>query len=123
MYCFIALFMLLFMGEPLFALHENYIVAGPVPFNPNRQVLNILYEPGAPAHIDPDQLKVEIFDINGDLVFEGQRSGGTVLPFTWSGRNMGGRMVHPGMYIIKLTVENTGTGAFGRRIIRIVVAR
>ncbi|HPA71381.1 MAG: hypothetical protein KBA61_05340 [Spirochaetes bacterium] len=120
MYCFIALLAVLFAGEPLFALSAHRIVAWPVPFNPNRQTLTINYEPGFTPTAIPNLVKVEIFDINGDLVYEGQAGG---LPYSWSGRNMGGRMVHPGMYIIKLTVENTGTGAFGRRIIRIVVAR
>jgi len=106
-------------AAPLLALNEGRIVAWPVPFNPSRQVLTINYAPDATPGA-PNRVKLEIFDINGDRVYEGEYTG---LPITWGGRNMSGRMVHPGMYIIKLTVENTTTGKLGRRIIRIVVAR
>jgi hypothetical protein len=118
----IPILLVVFISVPLLALNEGRIVAWPVPFNPSRQVLTIDYAPDATPGA-PNRVKMEIFDINGDRVYEGEYTGSNPLPISWGGRNMSGRMVHPGMYIIKLTVENTGTGKLGRRIIRIVVAR
>ena len=115
----VAVLAVLSISLPAGALNEGGIVAWPVPFNPSRQVLTINYAPETTPGA-PNRVKMEIFDINGDKVYEGEYTG---LPISWGGRNMSGRMVHPGMYIIKLTVENTGTGQLGRRIIRIVVAR
>ena len=120
MYRFIVLFAVLFACAPLFALNAERIVAWPVPFNPSRQTLTINYEPGFTPSVSPNRVRMEIFDINGDKVFEGEYPG---LAISWGGRNMNGRMVHPGMYIIKLLVEDTNSGRLNRRIIRIVVAR
>lgn len=116
----IAAFAVLAVAERLSALNADRIVAWPVPFNPSRQVLTIDFEPGSTTYAH-DSVKIEIFDINGDRVYEGQYS--HAMPVRWGGRNMSGTMVHPGMYIIKVTVEDSATGGLGRRIIRIVVVR
>jgi len=116
-----ALLAVLAVVYPAAALNEDGIAAWPVPFNPSRQTLTIDYAPEATKDTPaPDRIKLEIFDINGDLVYEGQYSG---LPVIWNGRNMSGIMVHPGLYMLKLRVEQSALGTLGRRIIRIVVVR
>ncbi len=116
-----ALLSIVVFTRPAASLNENGISAWPVPFNPSRQTLTIDYAPGeakdTPA---PDRIRIEIFDINGDLVYEGSYA---ALPIIWNGRNMSGLMVHPGLYILKLRVEQSELGTLGRRIIRIVVLR
>lgn len=103
----------------LYALNANNIIAYPVPFYPRIQTMKIGYDPAVAADA-VDQIKIEIFDINGDLVLERTMS---VLPYIWNGRNGSGRMVGAGMYIVKVTVENTATGEHGVKIIRILVNR
>jgi len=94
----------------------KYVVAYPVPFNPRSNVLTIGY-PSSHSGVTSYNVKVEIFDINGDRVAEKKRS---LLPLKWNGRNSGGRMVKPGMYILKVTLEND-EGDYGKKIIRILV--
>lgn len=111
----------LLVSGQLFSLNAERIVAWPVPFNPSRHMLTVDYAPGAvkdtPA---PDRIQMTVFDINGDRVFEGTYS---ALPVYWNGRNTGGNTVHPGMYIIRLVVEQVPLGTLERRVIRIVVVR
>ncbi len=100
----------------LFAIDMDKIVAYPVPFNPKKTVLKIdnPSSPGASTHT----IHVEIFDINGDLV---TRKNSSSLPVIWNGRNNSGRYVRPGMYIIKVEAENSTTGDYGKKNIRILV--
>lgn len=113
--------LLLMCSGQLFSLSADRIVAWPVPFNPSRQMLTVDYAPDAvkdsPA---PDRIQMTIFDINGDRVFDGTYS---ALPIYWNGRNTSGNTVHPGMYIIRLVVEQVSLGTLERRVIRIVVVR
>ncbi|HPJ36826.1 MAG TPA: FlgD immunoglobulin-like domain containing protein [Spirochaetota bacterium] len=81
--------------------------------------MKIGYDPAVTADA-VNRVKIEIFDINGDLVLDREYSS---LPVIWNGRNGSGRMVGAGMYIIKVTVEKTDTGEHGVRIIRILVNR
>lgn len=100
----------------LFAIDMDKIVAYPVPFNPKKTVLKIdnPSSPGASTHT----IHVEIFDINGDLV---TRKNSSSLPVLWNGRNNSGRHVKPGMYIIKVEAEDSTTGDYGKKNIRILV--
>lgn len=90
------------------------IIACPVPFNPKKEALQIGDVKGT---ITGDMMEVEIFDINGDSVFKRTVATDT---FNWSGYNSRGKMVRPGMYIIRVIIE-TGTGGRGEKIIRILV--
>ena len=103
----------------VFALNANNIIAYPVPFNPRIQTMKIGYDPAVTADA-VNRVKIEIFDINGDLVLDREYSS---LPVIWNGRNGSGRMVGAGLYIIKVTVEKTDTGEHGVKIIRILVNR
>jgi hypothetical protein len=117
----IAIIFVLFIANALFSLNVERIVAWPVPFNPSRHMLTIDYAPDAvrdsPA---PDRIQMTVYDINGDKVFEGTYSS---LPIAWNGRNASGNTVHPGMYIVRLVVEQVSQGSLARRVIRIVVVR
>lgn len=117
----IGVMLFVLISGQLFSLNAERIVAWPVPFNPARHMLTVDYAPGAvkdtPA---PDRIQMTVFDINGDRVFEGAYS---ALPIYWNGRNTSGNTVHPGMYIIRLAVEQLSLGTLERRVIRIVVVR
>ncbi|MCX7678404.1 MAG: hypothetical protein N2316_04220 [Spirochaetes bacterium] len=104
-----------------YALNASRIVAWPVPFNPNRHFLTIDYAPESQRDVPaPDKIQMTIFDVNGDRVFESWYSS---LPIYWYGRNTEGKVVHPGMYIIRLVVEQSSLGTLERRTIRIAVIR
>jgi hypothetical protein len=114
-----AVLLLAYQPGNVFALNANNIIAYPVPFNPRIQIMNVGYDPAVTPDA-VDRVKVEIFDINGDSVLEREYSS---LPVIWNGRNGSGRMVGAGMYIIKVTIENSTTGEHGVKIIRILVNR
>lgn len=100
-------------------LNVHNIIAYPVPFNPRIQVLKIGYKPSVPPDT-VDTVTIEVFDINGDSVFLREYSS-LNNPVIWNGYNNSGKRVKPGLYIIKVTVENSQSGERGLRIIRIVV--
>ena len=59
--------------------------------------------------------------INGDRVFGRTYSEMGATGIKWSGRNTKGDYVRPGMYILKLVLENYSTGEYKKKIIRILV--
>lgn len=95
---------------PLNAYDMNNVIAYPVPFNPVKGTLKI-------ANPDSYIIEVNIYDINGDLVCT---KTGNVNPVIWNGRDSSGRYVKPGLYIIKVTAENS-SGDYGKKTIRILV--
>ena len=95
-------------------LDMSGVIACPVPFNPKKVPLQI---GDIKNTISGDTMDVQIFDINGDTVFKRTVSSDT---FNWSGYNSRGKMVKPGMYIIRVRIE-TNAGSHGERIIRILV--
>ncbi len=99
-------------------LNMDGVVAYPVPFNPNTQTLKIENKGSV---ITVNSVKVEIYDINGDRVLTRNYSGLGLNDIIWNGRNGSGRKVKPGLYIIKITAEDSASGDFGRKIIRILV--
>ena len=102
-----------------FSLDAKNIVAYPVPFNTKiHQNLRIGFKPGVISYI-VDKVKIEICDINGDTVFNGEYL--TLDSVRWNGRNKKGKRVKPGLYIIKVSIENTGRGEYGSKIIRILI--
>ncbi|HQP47839.1 MAG TPA: FlgD immunoglobulin-like domain containing protein [Spirochaetota bacterium] len=115
-----AVLLLAYQPGNVFALNANNIIAYPVPFNPRIQTMKIGFTSGTAETVD--RVKIEIFDINGDVVLEREYS--SLAPAViWNGRNGSGRMVGAGMYIIKVTVEKSDTGEHGVKIIRILVNR
>ncbi|MBN2038546.1 MAG: T9SS type A sorting domain-containing protein [Spirochaetes bacterium] len=105
----------------IFALDMDDIVAYPVPFNPGiHNNLRIGYKPGVTSTDPVNKIKIEIFDINGDTVLTREY---TSLNAVWNGRNSKGKLVKSGMYIIKVSMENINTGAYGQKMIRILVNR
>lgn len=88
------------------------IVAGPVPFNPKKDFKLNIYNP------DSHTLEINIYDINGDLVCT---KSGSSNPVIWNGRDESGKYVKPGLYIIKIITDDTLTGNYGKKIIRILV--
>lgn len=116
-----AVLLLAYQPGNVFALNANNIIAYPVPFNPRIQTMKIGYDPAVTPDA-VDRVKIEIFDINGDVVLEREYS--SLAPAViWNGLNGSGRMVGAGMYIIKVTVEKSDTGEHGVKIIRILVNR
>ncbi len=116
---FLSFLLIMFHRGEIYPLNMDNIIAYPVPFNPNIQVLKIGYKPAVPPDT-VDKVTIEIFDINGDTVFLRKYSS-LNNPAIWNGYNNSGKKVKPGLYIIKITIENTQTGARGQKIIRIVV--
>jgi hypothetical protein len=94
-----------------FALDMNGVIAFPVPYNPARGPMTIRVPVG-------DSIKIQIYDINGDPVYDKSGSNGDNL---WSGRNNSGRKIKPGLYIIKVTAEDSTSGDYGKKLIRILV--
>jgi hypothetical protein len=106
-------------SDMLMALDTGRLIAYPVPYNPKRGARVLTFGFGdAVGEISNLHVKVEIFDINGDLVFK--RSYGS-LPAVWNGYNARGNLVKPGLYIVKIDVEDTMTHSQGKKIIRVLV--
>lgn len=108
------------VGGALYAdVDMSKIHAYPVPYNPKKN--------GAPKTITftgfsnaACSVKMEVFDINGDPVVT--RTFSSAANVRWNARNISGKLVSPGMYIVKLSVEDDGTGDFGKKIIRVLIA-
>jgi len=119
--------MLLLFTVPAGSQSYNYnkLIAYPVPFKPRvHQKLTVGWgnpEPGP----QNGNIKMQIYDINGDTVLNRNISS---LPYYWNGRNGSGRMVSPGLYILKIEVEDLrpapgddGYKKYSKKIIRIIV--
>jgi len=110
---FIIILMIL-ISQAIYALDMTGIIAYPVPFNPQKTKLKIGY---APPAVGSHLIKVAIHDINGDLVI---KKTGNAFPVIWNGRNSSGKFVKPGLYIVKVEVDDD-TGDYGKKVIRILV--
>ena len=99
-----------------FSLDTDKVIAYPVPFNPKKHSLSVMDKSAAP--LAASMIMMEIYDINGDLVFS--RRYASLEAVKWNGRNDSGVMVKPGLYIIKLEIEDS-SGGYGKKLIRIVV--
>jgi len=86
------------------------VFAYPVPFKPSvHSELTI-------QNLSTDPIVCSVYDINGDLVRTIKSTGNA----TWNGRNGSGRVVKPGLYIIKVEIEGDN-GNYGKKMIRIIV--
>ncbi len=88
------------------------VIAYPVPFKPSVHSSLTIDNPST------DPIVCSVYDINGDLV-RTIKSSGTDKVF-WNGRNGSGRLVKPGLYIIKVEIEGSD-GNYGKKMIRIIV--
>ena len=109
----ICLFAALTLGVNLYAVDMKDVIAAPVPFNPNTHTLSIMNLPNY------DSFTLEVYDVAGDRAVV--RTYTVPANVKWNGRNNSGRLVRPGMYILKITARDTVTDAFGRKTIRILV--
>jgi hypothetical protein len=118
LFTFPAVLSFLIYTDIAFPINISDVIAYPVPFNPKiHKNLNIAKKPGHDAGII-NKVKIEIFDINGDQVLSGNYSN---IPVLWNGRNDKGKLVGPGLYIIKVILENSTTGEYKQKIIRILI--
>ena len=105
------------MGSLAFAIDMSGVFAYPVPFNPKKWPA-IKFDKGTLP--TGNVVKMEVFDINGDSVIT--RTFSSISAALWNARNEKGKLVSPGMYIIKISIEDTSTGDFGKKIIRVLIA-
>jgi len=106
---------ILLMSHVVYAFDLKNVAAYPVPFNPQKHNRITVDVPG--SSLGAHNVKVAVYDINGDLVLE---KTGSAFPFYWNGRNSTGRFVKPGLYILKIEVDDEN-GDYGKKIIRILV--
>lgn len=105
---------ILAFSNAAYAYDMKNIAAYPVPFNPQKKVLTI----GTPGQTSsPHTIRMEIYDINGDLVI---KKSGSQIPFVWNGRNSSGRYVKPGLYLLKIEIDDEN-GDYGKKVVRILV--
>ena len=103
----ICLITVITVSNTSYCFDMSQVYAYPVPFKPDKHQLLNINAPAATA------VKCSVFDINGDTVrtFSGKK---------WNGRNGKGRKVNPGLYIIKVEIDD-GSGNYGKKMIRIIV--
>ncbi len=104
------------MTAGILASVTSGIIAYPVPYNPDRGVMRIDDKSGTLSAVQ--RVEVTVFDINGDRVFNRAYPG--FAGVSWNGRNRSGDKVSPGLYMVKVEVEDAG-GYRGSKIIRILV--
>lgn len=99
--------------------------AYPVPFNPKKSSAKAITIDFSSASLSvPCQIKMSVYDINGDSVCS--RSFSFSKPdelnglVKWNGRNDSGKLVGQGLYIIRLEVEES-SGAYSEKNIRVVI--
>ncbi len=116
----IAIALLFFVSGDIYALSTKNLIAYPVPFNPKKGSVKYITIGNSPsvAALSVDRIVIEVFDINGDPVVKKEFSSSEAR---WNGRNDNGRLVKPGLYIIRITAENTTTGDFGKKLIRVLI--
>lgn len=104
----IVVFSIFLCTSAAYSFDMSQVYAYPVPFIPGKHQQLTINTPGGATTI-----KCNVYDINGDIV---RSFSGTI----WNGRNGKGRQVKPGLYIIKVEIED-GSGNYGKKMIRIIV--
>jgi hypothetical protein len=99
------------------AAGKDRLIAYPVPLSPATQTMKLHYGSTDPSGI----IMVEIFDVNGEKVFS--RSYSALSQFAWKGYTNKGKHAGAGLYIVKVRMENTSTGAVSTDTVRILVKR
>jgi fibro-slime domain-containing protein len=102
------------------ATTQIIISAGPSPFNPEKEKLNIIIDPLVKSkNIASISAEIAIFDGLGTLILKHiEQSTGKIL-FPWNGTNQKGRVVGNGSYLIlvKATDQKTNQTRFEQRLI------
>ena len=111
---------LIITADSILAFSINQIIAYPVPFNPKKgdRLLYIGYRGKTTVTPGTLKVKVDIYDINGDKV---KHKTTNQTPVKWNGYNDKGNLVKPGLYIIKIDIEDLDTGQQRKKIIRILI--
>ena len=128
---FSVFFICFFMGSLVFAdIDMSGVHAYPVPYNPKKSSAKVIQFKGWPSSVTGTvSLKMEVFDINGDKVVS--RTFTSLSAAQWNARSEKGKLVSPGMYIIKLSLDAPNTLSpptipsdenFGKKIIRVLIA-
>ncbi len=112
-YKILIIFIIIF-SQTAYSLDLKDLAAYPVPFNPQKKTLTIDNPSGT---LGSHKVTVSIYDINGDEVITKTLSS---FPVKWNGRNSSGRCVKPGLYILKIEVDDD-SGEYGKKIIRILI--
>ena len=105
----------------LYGLNANDIIAYPVPFNPKTKTLTIGTSTANSIQLSglDYSVNVSIYDINGDLIIKKSTSGTKIM---WNGRNRSGRIVKPGLYILKVELESESNPSdYIKKMFRILV--
>lgn len=111
---FFLIFSFILFSTAVYAYDASLIKAYPVPFNPKVSgVMRI----DVPAGY---RVSFIVFDFNGDMVTK-RTFTSAASSVSWNGRNNRGSVVKPGLYIIKVVVENDADGDYGKKMIRILV--
>ncbi len=97
---------------------DDKIIIYPVPFNPHSQLLKIRYN-DTPIPV-VDKVVINIYDINGDDVFNGEFDS-LDNPIIWNGRNNSGKITDAGEYNIKITATNSQTGYYYSCLINFII--
>ena len=105
------------MPVSVYPLDTGKIYAYPVPFNPKKGVLTVRSENA----LTLSSVKMTVYDINGDKVFSRTYAAMDTAGLKWSGRNSKGNYVKPGLYILKLVLEDDSTGGYKKELIRVLV--
>ncbi len=107
------LLFLFFSVSLLHAVDIKSVVAYPVPFDPRKGTLTIDYPDSGGSVVPGNNVKVTVFDINGDTVT-------VVNGIIWNGRRSNGEYVKPGLYILKVEISDKD-GGYWKKLIRILV--
>ncbi|HEX2956177.1 MAG TPA: fibro-slime domain-containing protein [Chitinispirillaceae bacterium] len=85
--------------------------AGPSPFVPGREVVNITVDPTVRSRNEIDiYAHIFIFDPLGNCIFDKDSRSNKLIPFQWNGINRSGRMVGTGTYLIVAEMSDMKTG-------------
>ena len=110
------------LSVPLEGEVVEEVTISPNPFSPNGDLINDQTEIGLSIYriTDPRSLRVSVYTLAGRRVWREER---VVAPglqsLSWDGRDSGGNLVPPGIYIVKLHLD-VDTGDSGRSVVRTV---
>ncbi|NLD94955.1 MAG: fibro-slime domain-containing protein [Fibrobacter sp.] len=100
------------------------IKAGPSPFNPETEDLKIIVNSGAKTKIEVRlTISITIVDGFGSCVFRDEKTVTDELKCVWNGRNLKGRIVGAGTYVVLVSVRNESNGKIVAERKKIAVKR
>ncbi len=100
------------------------IKAGPSPFNPEKENVKIIVNSGAKTKIEVRlTISITIVDGFGNCVFRDEKTITDELKCVWNGRNLNGRIVGAGTYVVYVSVRNESNGKIVAEKKKIAVKR